>query len=111
MKKTELEKFKQQLLAMRDRLWNEIDRMAENVVTDVRELGEHDNTASEAIDKEIILEHNEEEMSRQVVAALQRIENGTFGQCEDCGSRIAKARLEVLPYATYCIKCEREHES
>lgn len=42
--------------------------------------------------------------------ALGRMKDGTYGQCEVCGSRIPLARLEALPYATMCIACQREVE-
>jgi len=42
--------------------------------------------------------------------ALQRMENGEYGQCEYCGCAIPMARLSALPYASYCIKCQREAE-
>ncbi|MEB3371242.1 TraR/DksA family transcriptional regulator [Saccharopolyspora mangrovi] len=37
--------------------------------------------------------------------AAQRIETGTYGQCQRCGKRISKERLEALPAATVCIRC------
>jgi DnaK suppressor protein len=42
--------------------------------------------------------------------ALDRMKEGTYGQCEVCGGRIPLARLEALPYATMCIACQRELE-
>ncbi len=45
-----------------------------------------------------------------VEAALERIREGHYGQCEGCGGKIPKARLEALPYATLCIVCQREME-
>lgn len=42
--------------------------------------------------------------------ALRKLENGTYGICEDCGARIDRARLEALPQAVYCIECQAEHE-
>lgn len=42
--------------------------------------------------------------------ALQRMNTGKFGICEACGTDIPMARLNALPYATYCIKCQRELE-
>ena len=42
--------------------------------------------------------------------ALERMRNGQFGICEGCGTGIPMARLNALPYATYCIKCQREAE-
>ena len=50
----------------------------------------------------------EEAVLADVQAALLRIANGTFGQCEECGKPIAKARLDALPYARRCIRCERD---
>lgn len=38
-------------------------------------------------------------------AALQRLEDGTYGICENCGADIAPGRLEARPEATLCIKC------
>jgi RNA polymerase-binding protein DksA len=42
---------------------------------------------------------------RQIRAALQRIEDGSYGTCMKCGGPIAPARLEALPTATLCIAC------
>jgi DnaK suppressor protein len=42
--------------------------------------------------------------------ALERMREGQFGVCEGCGGGIPMARLNALPYATYCIKCQREAE-
>jgi DnaK suppressor protein len=42
--------------------------------------------------------------------ALERMRNGHFGACEGCGANIPMARLNALPYATYCITCQREME-
>lgn len=42
--------------------------------------------------------------------ALERMRNGQYGACENCGASIPMARLMALPYATLCIKCQREAE-
>jgi DnaK suppressor protein len=42
--------------------------------------------------------------------ALERMREGQFGICEGCGVNIPLARLQALPYATFCIKCQREAE-
>ncbi len=42
--------------------------------------------------------------------ALERMREGHFGVCEGCGTQIPMARLNALPYATLCIKCQREAE-
>ena len=51
-------------------------------------------------------EHNAHQLAA-VEAALERLDAGTFGTCARCGGPIAPARLEALPWATYCIDCQR----
>jgi DnaK suppressor protein len=46
----------------------------------------------------------------QVERAIARLKQGTFGVCEMCGKKITVARLNALPYSTYCIECQREVE-
>lgn len=43
--------------------------------------------------------------------ALQRIRDGSYGKCEECGRSIPLARLQALPLATTCIHCQRRSES
>jgi DnaK suppressor protein len=42
--------------------------------------------------------------------ALERMREGQYGICEGCSTKIPLARLQALPYATYCIQCQREVE-
>ena len=42
--------------------------------------------------------------------ALQRLDDGTYGVCEECGKRIPQARLKVLPFATSCVQCQETIE-
>ncbi len=46
----------------------------------------------------------------QIETALERMRSGQYGICEGCGCSIPMARLNALPYATLCIKCQREAE-
>jgi DnaK suppressor protein len=46
----------------------------------------------------------------QIERALQRLKQGTYGQCEACGAKIPVGRLNALPYTTLCIACQREME-
>jgi RNA polymerase-binding transcription factor DksA len=52
----------------------------------------------------------EERLLAEARAALARIEEGTFGRCEQCGRGIGKARLDAVPYARCCVGCAREAE-
>jgi len=48
---------------------------------------------------------NEHLLLEQTLAALDRIANGTYGRCQECGGAIAAERLEALPYAPNCLAC------
>ncbi|MBE3559901.1 MAG: TraR/DksA C4-type zinc finger protein [Ktedonobacteraceae bacterium] len=49
-------------------------------------------------------------LSNEIQAALRRIEEGTYGRCIECGQPIAEKRLEVLPWASLCIKDQERLE-
>jgi len=53
---------------------------------------------------------NQKKELEEINAALKRIEKGTYGICEMCDEPIQKARLEIKPYAKYCIICKEEIE-
>ena len=42
--------------------------------------------------------------------AIERLANGEYGICMDCGEPISEARLKARPYAIFCIKCKSRHE-
>jgi len=50
------------------------------------------------------------ERLREVEDALDRLEEGTYGICEDCGVSINLERLKVLPFTTYCVQCQEKRE-
>ncbi len=45
-----------------------------------------------------------------IEGAIQRLIDGEYGKCLDCGGDIGEARLEARPYAIYCVKCKSAHE-
>jgi len=64
---------------------------------------------SHAMEQEITLDllENEQQLVGEITAALERIEQGGYGLCEACRKKIPRGRLQVLPYARYCIACAR----
>jgi DnaK suppressor protein len=46
----------------------------------------------------------------KIDAALRKIDEGTYGKCEDCGEDISVERLKVLPFAIYCVDCQERRE-
>ena len=73
---------------------------------DTDDLGE---TASLTLGREIdySLGENSQTVLAEIDAALQRIEDGTYGTCGNCGKEIAVGRLEAHPWASLCIDCAR----
>jgi RNA polymerase-binding transcription factor DksA len=121
MTKTEMEAYQQHLLALRDRHNGDVSHLAEeafhrsgegatgnlsNMPIHMADLGT-DNFEQEFT---LSLMQNEEQTLDEIAAALERINQGTFGRCEECQGEIPKARLQALPYARYCVECARKLE-
>lgn len=67
------------------------------------------DSASQEVGSQLI-----EVVSRELASvevALERLRRGKYGKCDTCGCNIPAARLEVLPYATSCINCQRVSEN
>src|SRR6516225_10137039 len=76
------------------------------------ETGDSADAAFDAGSEEIasqLAELEARELS-QIERALARIKQGTYGTCELCQAKIPVARLNILPYSTTCVKCQREME-
>ncbi|GAA0570097.1 TraR/DksA family transcriptional regulator [Actinomadura livida] len=43
----------------------------------------------------------------EIDAALARLDDGTYGLCEDCGEPVPEGRLEIIPYARRCVQCQQ----
>ncbi len=52
----------------------------------------------------------ERKLIMKIQEALHRIDDGTFGICEECGEPISDSRLRARPVATLCVNCKREQE-
>lgn len=59
---------------------------------------------------EMSIVYNARDMVLQTERAIERIDNKTYGKCEECGSSIGKARLQVFPRATLCMVCKQKEE-
>ena len=70
------------------------------------------DTASETYEREFDegLEEDAQDQLRDVEAALQRIEDGTYGTCSVCGKEIPEERLEAVPWTTLCIDDARKQQ-
>jgi DnaK suppressor protein len=75
-----------------------------------REDGDKDDEADEVGEYENMLsvEHNLEVRLRDINSALEKIEKGGYGICENCGKEIDQERLQALPEAKTCLKCNNK---
>jgi DnaK suppressor protein len=115
MSKTKLKEFRAQLEAEQQRLTDLIEEheqeLEEARLTETAADRSPDPGNAEAgsmkfeYEKELSIERNTIDLLHKVERAIERIDGGTYGMCESCGSEIPIARLEVLPYATMCVTC------
>ena len=108
------------ILKLRDALLKRRDALRKALAGDLSLLKEiQAQSGGDEIDAALDASHNEinsqlaELESRelaQVEEALARMEEGTYGICEATGQPIPLARLQALPYATFCIEAQRELE-
>lgn len=115
MDQEKLESFRGALLARRDEVQAELERLGQEMQwlgadqEDERgSLGNHlADDGSNVMEQERIgtVVEDLRDILRQVDGALVRIENGTYGICQRCGKPIGKERLEAFPYVEFCIEC------
>jgi DnaK suppressor protein len=121
MNKAEVKTFKDQLLLLRARLRGDVNGMAAAALKKNRSEANGDlssmpihmaDIGSDNFEQEFTLSlmENDGVTLDQIEASLERIEEGTYGQCEECGAKIPKSRLNAIPYATLCIRCAQQQE-
>lgn len=111
MRKTELHKYKRRLLELRDRLTGNVGSMLEAGLggesrSGARTSGDEADQGNDHWDAELALSlsANSNETIKLIDEALKRIEDGTYGICIESGEKIAKARLDAIPYTPYCVE-------
>lgn len=117
MSAIDINRFRETLLAERERVAGAIENLRqENPGSMEDETGDeaHDQhlgdiaTAMHDREMDYTLADNEENLLAAIDAALQRIEDGTYGTCTNCGRPIGAERLEARPWADLCIDCARD---
>ncbi|MGA2411602.1 MAG: TraR/DksA family transcriptional regulator [Candidatus Binataceae bacterium] len=105
--------LKQNLLDMKAKMIAEIDSelKAEREANKDEGMDTYD-LASEERDREInfILAAREQDKIKQIDDVLERMEEGTYGECESCGLEIAEERLEAMPFTRLCRDCQQDQE-
>ncbi len=115
--KSELKGVRKELEAEVTRLREEIEVAEHELVDLMRDHadGAGDDQADQGAktferEQEITLANNARAMLVQNLHALERLEDGTYGQCESCGNPIGKLRLQAYPRATLCVACKTKQE-
>ncbi len=105
------EKYRIQLLELRDRISGQISSLKRESLTRADEVNiEEDGT--DAFDRQFALNlaSSENEALVAIDGALERIAEGSFGKCQECGGGIESARLKAIPFVENCISCQSEVE-
>jgi DnaK suppressor protein len=113
MKKADLKRFKQILLAKKKAIVDNADKtLTEDMQLDVNDLpDEMDLASSEYLQSfQFRLRGREKFFLSKIDKALAKIEDGTFGTCESCEEEISIKRLEARPETTLCIRCKEDQE-
>ena len=105
----ELERERENYLRQAETLKAEADSLTEDREPgDVQfdeESGEGDTLAVER-ERDLALSAQARAAIEQIDVAVAKIHDGSYGQCENCGTTIPKERLKALPYAALCVKCK-----
>jgi len=115
-----IDTFRSTLEAERERLLSEIadyEQEGQEMLSDVsgennyRDHMADQGSATFARELDQTLEVQTRDTLGEVLAALDRIEAGTFGTCTRCGASIAVERLEAMPEASLCVTCKASEEN
>lgn len=114
MDQTFVDEMKKTLLAQRKEIiaaLTEQDDDLKNLVKPV-ESGDEADVAADVIDRTLLTALSAQDTNRlQLIdGALDRINQGKYGVCLQCGKEIAQSRLEAIPWAFMCIQCASKEE-
>jgi RNA polymerase-binding protein DksA len=119
MTSAEVESYRRRLVSLRDRLNGDVTHLKDEALRgpDGEVSGNLSHTpihmadlGTDAFEQEFTLSlvENEEHTLTEISEALDRIQKGSFGRCEECHKEIGKPRLQALPFARHCVECARK---
>jgi len=119
--KKESQDFKKRILKLKEEIIAEIKHIADDTLKKSQKEASGDisgytyhmaDVATDTYDREFSLgiASNEREILYELDDALKKIEEGTYGICEECKALITKKRLVAVPYARLCVKCQVKKE-
>jgi DnaK suppressor protein len=120
MKKEDLDKYEKLLLKRREELMAELklrksqfDETTKDATGDLSSYSYHmADQGTDAMEREkaFLFASKSGRLLYHIDEALRRLRKGDFGNCQQCGKAIQKARLEAVPHARLCIECKEKEE-
>jgi DnaK suppressor protein len=113
MRKRDLDFFRKLLTRRLEELLMEAERTKDQVKETEEPSSDPMELASNDSDRDFLLRlrDRERKLMVKIKEALERVEDGTFGICEECGEKISEKRLRARPMTTLCIDCKHEQEA
>lgn len=114
MKKKELEQFRKILLEEKKKILSHLQTLSDSAEQEeIVPAGDSADIASLEINHANLQKIGKREtyLLKKIDLALEKVDNGTYGECEDCGEQIAVARLQARPVAQLCIDCKTVQEN
>jgi len=119
--KKEAKDFKKKLMELREKITDEMKHIGGDSLKKSQRDASGDlsaytfhmaDVASDSFDRELSWDRAsvEQKVLFHIDDALKRIEEGNYGDCENCGKRINKERLKAIPYAKLCRQCKESLE-
>ena len=110
MEEKDLKRFEKRLLKLKEEIYKVIEGEEETAAS--RDSMDEIDQAQELIEQEMgsLMSSNNRANLAKVEDALDRILANRYGVCERCGNEISMKRLNVLPFARYCISCQQKLE-
>ena len=112
MEHQDLEYFRKHLSAMLEEAQQKGDSTLEELTDSNEVFADPADRATAESDRSFTLRIRDRErrLIRKIQAALQRIDDGSYGICDDCGEEIGVARLKARPVTKLCINCKSKQE-
>jgi RNA polymerase-binding protein DksA len=120
LSKEQVKQFRQLLITERVKLADEIKSIAKDASISPRDASgdlsaytvHMADMAADTYDRELSMNiaSSEQEILYQIDDALKRLDDGSYGICQQCNQPITMSRLKAVPYASLCIACQRSKE-
>lgn len=113
MEKEQLEQFRTQLLQKKQEIMSDAGKTMTEMTDQTTNVPDPNDRATLESGRsfELRIRDRERRLLTKIDEAIARIDDGTYGVCEDCGEEIGLKRLEARPVTTLCIDCKTIQET